>query len=174
MQPVGPAWHTVPMGDLVPFTDNFEDLSNLQGFQFEFHCERCGNGYRSPYVKNVKETAKETGRGLLRAAGGLFGGKLNDLSYAADSMMYNRETNSKAKDEALRSAVEAVRPNFKQCRGCGDWVCLPVCWNDEVGQCVNCSPFVAEEISKAQAAAQIEQIQEKVKQKGHEAPARAG
>ena len=165
MQPVGPAWHTVPMGDLVPFTDNFEDLSNLQGFQFEFHCERCGNGYRSPYVKNVKETAKETGRGLLRAAGGLFGGKLNDLSYAADSMMYNRETNSKAKDEALRSAVEAVRPNFKQCRGCGDWVCLPVCWNDEVGQCVNCSPFVAEEISKAQAAAQIEQIQEKVKQK---------
>jgi RNA polymerase subunit RPABC4/transcription elongation factor Spt4 len=43
-------------------------------------------------------------------------------------------------------------------------VCNTVCWNAEVGQCVKCSPFVAEEISKAQAAAQIEQIQEKVKE----------
>lgn len=147
------------MAGIVPFTDNFDDLSNFEGYQFEFKCERCGNGYRSPYVPDVKEK----GRGLLRAAGGLLGGGLDRLSDAADSMQWNRGTNSKAKDKALADAVEAVRGEFKQCRGCGDWVCIHVCWNHEVGQCVNCSPFVAEEISRAQAAAQVEQIREKAK-----------
>ena len=27
---------------VIEFTDNFEDLSTDQGFQFKFHCERCG------------------------------------------------------------------------------------------------------------------------------------
>ena len=147
------------MAGIVPFTDNFDDLSNMEGYQFEFKCERCGNGYRSPFVPDIKEK----GRGLLRAAGGLLGGELDRLSSAADSMRWNRGTNSKAKDKALAEAVEAVRDEFKQCRGCGDWVCIHVCWNHEVGQCVNCSPFVAEEISRAQAAAQVEQIHEKAK-----------
>ncbi len=58
------------MSEIVPFTDNFSDLSNQQGYQFEFHCERCGNGYRSPFQNNVKEQ----GRGFLRAANSLLGG----------------------------------------------------------------------------------------------------
>lgn len=147
------------MSGIVPFTDNFNDLSNQEGYQFEFMCERCGNGYRSPFVPDLKEK----GRGLLRAAGDIFGGQVGRLGNAADSLSWNRGTNSKAKDKALAEAVEAVKDEFVQCRGCGNWVCHQVCWNDGVGQCVMCSPFVAEEISKAQAAAQIEQIHEKVK-----------
>jgi hypothetical protein len=27
----------------IEFTDNFEDLSTDQGFQFKFRCERCGD-----------------------------------------------------------------------------------------------------------------------------------
>lgn len=148
------------MTGIVPFTDNYDDLSNMEGYQFEFHCEHCGNGYRSPYVADVKEK----GRGLLRAAGSLFGGGVDRLASAADSLDLDRGTNSKAKDKALAEAVEAVKDEFVQCRGCGNWVCKTVCWNDEIGQCVECSPFVAEELSKAQAAAQLEQIQEKVKE----------
>lgn len=148
------------MSGIVPFTDNFDDLSNMEGYQFEFRCERCGNGYRSPYVPDIKEK----GRGILRAAGGLLGGGLGRLADAADSMSYDRGTNSKAKDKALADAVEAVRDEFKQCRGCGDWVCKHVCWNHDVGQCVQCSPFIAEEISRAQAQAQVEQIRERVKE----------
>ena len=132
-----------PMSQIVPFTDNFSDLSNLEGYQFEFHCERCGNGYRSPYVKNIKEQ----GRGFLRAANSLLGGKLNQISGAAETLSYDRGTNSKQKDKALADAVEAVKDQFKQCRGCGNWVCVAVCWNAEVGQCSMCSPFVTEEIS---------------------------
>jgi hypothetical protein len=30
------------MSEHVPFTDNFSDLSNADGYQFEFRCERCG------------------------------------------------------------------------------------------------------------------------------------
>jgi hypothetical protein len=148
------------MGDNnVAFTDNIRDLSNENGFQFEFVCERCGNGYRSEYDRNVTET----GRGLLRAAGSLFGGRFSQLSGAAETLQYDRATNSPAKDKAMRSAVEAVKDEFKQCRGCGNWVCVQVCWNHEIGQCLVCSPSVAEEVSRAQAAAQVQQVWDKAK-----------
>src|SRR5690348_7578828 len=82
------------VADVVPFTDNFSDISNTQGYQFEFRCERCGNGYRSAFQRD----AVETGRGVLRAVGSFFGGKLQDLSYSADQWRYDRATNSAAKD----------------------------------------------------------------------------
>jgi membrane protease subunit (stomatin/prohibitin family) len=148
------------VSDIIGFTDNIRDLSNENGFQFEFVCERCGNGYRSPFANN----AMEKGRGLLRGAGSLFGGKLAELSYATQQLAYDRGTNSKAKDKAMTSAVDSVKDQFKQCRGCGNWVCVPVCWNHEIGQCLVCSPSIAEEISRAQAQAQIEQVQQKVRE----------
>lgn len=142
------------VGNLVPFTDNFNDLSNAEGYQFEFRCERCGNGYRSAYQRDKVEM----GRGMLRAVGSLFGGKLEELSYATQQWRYDRATNSPAKDKALAHAVEEVQGKFRQCRGCGDWMCVTVCWNDEVGQCLRCSPSVAEEVARAQGAAQRDQI----------------
>jgi hypothetical protein len=147
------------MSDIVPFTDNVTDLSNTEGYQFEFHCERCGNGYRSPFQADIVER----GRGMLRAAGNLFGGALSGVTNAADSAL-DRGTNSAAKDKALAAAVEAVRPHFRQCRACGNWVCADVCWNEQIGQCATCSPFVVDELSRAQAAAQVEQIREKVRE----------
>src|SRR2546429_6194063 len=101
------------MGNLVPFTDNFSDLSNAEGYQFEFHCERCGNGYRSAFQRDKVEM----GRGLLRAVGSLFGGQLAELSSSAEQWRYDRATNSAAKDRALGNAVEDVRDKFRQCRG---------------------------------------------------------
>jgi hypothetical protein len=37
------------MAELIEFTGNYNDLSTQQGFQWEFFCERCGNGYRSAF-----------------------------------------------------------------------------------------------------------------------------
>jgi hypothetical protein len=145
--------------DAVPFTDNYSDLSNTEGYQFEFFCERCGNGYRSPFEADIVEK----GRGMLRAAGGLFGGALSNITNAADTAL-DRGTNSAAKDKALAEAVAAISPQFRQCRACGNWVCADVCWNEEIGQCATCSPFVVDELSRAQAAAQVEQIQQKVRE----------
>lgn len=149
------------MSEIVSFTQNFNDLSNSTGYQFEFFCERCGNGHRSPF----KRDAIASGGRLLRGLGSLtekFG--MADKLGNASHEFYDRMTGSAAKDEALEEAVEAVRPHFRQCRGCGDWVCHEVCWNEEIGQCLTCSPSVADEISRAQAAAQVEQIQEKARE----------
>ena len=148
------------MSERVHFTDNVRDLSNAEGYQFEFVCERCGNGYRSEFVPDKLER----GKGLLRSAGSLLGGKVADLSNAASQFQWDRATNSKAKDKALAKAVEACKDEFRQCRGCGDWVCKAVCWNEELGQYLTCSPSVAEELSRAQAQAQVEQIQERVRE----------
>ena len=145
------------MGGHIPFTDNYRDLGNEKGFQFEFVCERCGNGYRSEFVTNKREL----GKGLLRGAGSLLGGRLAELSNAAET--FDRSTNSPAKDKALEEAVEEISKEFHQCRGCGNWVCDPVCWNKEIGQCLNCSPSIAEELARAQASTQVEQMREKVK-----------
>ncbi len=145
------------MGDMVAFTDNINDLSNTEGYQFEFICERCGNGHRSEFMRDKKSL----GKGLLRGAGSLIGGKVADLSYAAETVTWDRGTNSAAKDKAMRQAVDSVKGQFKQCRGCGNWVCVDVCWNGEIGQCLVCSPSVADELSRAQAAAQVDQIREK-------------
>ena len=34
---------------VIKFTDNYEDLSTDQGFQFKFRCERCGDGFMSSF-----------------------------------------------------------------------------------------------------------------------------
>lgn len=138
----------------VPFTDNYRDLSNINGFQFEFHCERCGNGYRSAYQRD----AISTGQGILRSVSGMFGGALGSISNAASEFTLNRGTNSGAKDRALAQAVEEISGRFEQCRGCGQWVCGEVCWNGEVGQCAQCSPVVADEVAQLQAQVRRDQI----------------
>jgi len=38
---------SLPSGTMVFFTDNYQDRSTSGGYQFEFYCMRCGNGYRS-------------------------------------------------------------------------------------------------------------------------------
>ena len=44
-------------------------------------------------------------------------------------------------------------------------MCADQCWNEEIGQCLRCSPSVAEEVSRAQAAAQRDQIWDQARTK---------
>ena len=37
------------MSEPIEFTRNYSGQSNQHGFQFEFNCDRCGNGFRSQY-----------------------------------------------------------------------------------------------------------------------------
>lgn len=141
---------------MVPFTSNYVDRSNEFGYQFEFHCQRCGNGYQSSFQKS----ATSMGGGLLRAAGGLFGGILGNAGYTGESVA--EMMRGPARDKALAAAVEEMRPYFMQCRRCGEWVCKEICWNDTTGLCTICSPKLQQEIAAAQAQAQIAQVQEKV------------
>ena len=72
------------MAGMIFFTDNYQDRSTNDGYQFEFFCRRCGNGYSSSFQHSV------TGFGgrLLRLGGDLVGGavgeKAQQLSWDAE------------------------------------------------------------------------------------------
>jgi hypothetical protein len=145
------------MTDHIPFTDNVTDLSNENGYQFEFRCERCGNGFRSAFRHDPRSTGQKLARGLS----GLLGGSFAEVGYMADRLL-DRGTNSPAKDAALRAATAEIAPRFHQCRGCSDWVCGDGCWNSDIGQCVRCSPVVVEELAQLQAEARRAQLRERL------------
>ena len=55
---------------LIQFTRNHSDHSTDKGYQFEFFCDRCGNGFMSEFKASVTGYATS----FLRAAGEVFGG----------------------------------------------------------------------------------------------------
>jgi hypothetical protein len=141
----------------VRFTDNYTDHSTESGYQFEFFCERCGNGYKSAFQASAIGMGSKVARGL----GGLLGGGgLSNLGYAGQEA--KDLTGSQAKDKALAKAVEEMEPYFKQCHKCGQWVCNEICWNEEYGLCVNDAPKLEQELAGMQSQAQLQQVQEKV------------
>lgn len=150
------------MGDMVFFTDNYQDHSTDEGYQFEFFCERCGNGHTSPFQHSV------TGFGgkLLQMGGDLVGGEIGgkaaNLGWDAQWLRGGRRGSTR--DKALGRAVEQMQPHFVQCHRCTQWVCKAICWNTERGMCTNCAPKLDQEIAGMQAAAQVDQLNEKIRQ----------
>ncbi len=65
---------------MIQFTRNYADRSNDSGFQFEFQCDKCGNGHMSRFITNTIGMAA----GFLKAAGSFFGGALSRAAYAGD------------------------------------------------------------------------------------------
>lgn len=133
------------MSQHVDFTDNHQDLSTDKGFQFKFFCERCGNGTLSSYKPNALGVAT----GVLQAAGSLFGGLFG--SAAGSTYEIQRAIGGKAHDDALREAVNEIRPRFVQCRRCGNWTCREICFNPTANLCKNCAPIAEEEESAIRA-----------------------
>jgi hypothetical protein len=142
---------------LIAFTKNHQDLSTDVGYQFKFFCDKCGNGYMSPFIRSTVKTAGS----LLRGAGQLLGGFLG--SAGANSYEIQRMVGGKEHDGAFRQAVEEARAHFKQCSRCGLWVCPENCWNSERGLCEVCAPNLEEERAAAQATAVREQVWQKAR-----------
>jgi hypothetical protein len=141
----------------IPFTGNYQDLSSNRGFQFKFFCEKCGNGYASTFKANTLGGVA----GVANAAAGLLGGIFGRAAGAAHQL--ESLVAGPQHDAALKEATEEIRPLFKQCTRCGQWVCEPVCWNKTAGLCETCAPDVDEEIAAAQAQAARDQAVEKAK-----------
>ncbi len=140
---------------VIEFTDNYDDLSTDQGFQFKFYCERCGNGYMSEFQGFTAGKAT----GLFRAAAGLLGGSAHRIADSAYEIQ--RAIGGPAHDRALKAAIAEIRPHFHQCSRCGEWVC-DVCWNASVALCENCAPDTQEEIAAMQQEARLEQLRERI------------
>ncbi|WP_243708548.1 hypothetical protein [Actinomadura sp. GC306] len=148
---------------MVPFTSNYRDRSNSDGFQFEFFCQRCRNGHTSSFQRSI------TGFGgkLLQMGGGLLGGQAgaqaSRLGRQAQGLHGSRQRGA-ARDKALAKAVEEVSAQFEQCGRCGTWVCGQVCWNGERGLCVKCAPKLGQEVAGMQAEAQRRQLNERIRE----------
>jgi len=140
------------MSDKIMFTKNYSDLSTNQGFQFEFFCDRCGSGFRTPFQASTLSTLT----GVLGAASSLFGGifgQAADMGERARSATWE-----KAHDEAFAKAMDDLRPDFIQCPRCSGWVCRKSCWNVKKGLCKNCSPDLGVEMAAAQSSRTVEEI----------------
>jgi hypothetical protein len=142
----------------IEFTGNYQDLSTDKGYQFKFFCEKCGNGYMSSFNPSKLGMAQSA----LEAAGNLFGGVFGRAASSAYDIQ--RAVGGPAHDSALKEAVAEIRPLFKQCKRCGNWICEPVCFNKKAQLCDRCAPDLEEEMAAAQAEAAKEQVHEKVRQ----------
>ncbi len=144
---------------VIAFTRNYTDHSNNTGYQFEFHCDKCGSGYRSSFHASALGVGSKIARGL----GALFGG--SGLSAAAQAGEYVKDgLRGPAWDSAFQTAIEEIKPRFHQCTRCGIWVCPEVCWNGPRQQCLNCAPDLAKEAASAQAHIAAQQLEEKMRQ----------
>lgn len=143
---------------LIQFTRNYSDHSNERGYQFEFFCDKCGNGYRSSFQANRVGMAA----GFLHAASSIFGGILGDAARGAD---YVKDAlRGEGWDRAFEVAVKEAKPKFRQCTRCGRWVCPEVCWNEKRSLCEECAPDLSEEAAALQAQVAVEQLGQKLRQ----------
>jgi membrane protease subunit (stomatin/prohibitin family) len=147
---------------LIQFVRNYDDLSSDRGYQFKFHCDKCGNGFMTQYETSTIGMAES----VLNAAGSLLGGWGYSAGNAAHEV--ERAVGGKMHDAALARAVEEARPNFRQCGRCGHWVCLQVCWNPNANLCSDCAPDFNQQLAANQAQAKAEaarmQLDEKARQ----------
>ncbi|MBR2742814.1 MAG: zinc ribbon domain-containing protein [Clostridia bacterium] len=152
------------------FTRNHDDLSTEAGFQFEFFCDCCGNGYKSSFVQSStyghRQKTERFGR-MASSLGGLLGGRAGDLGSMLErgsDMLGGRFNDQspewrKEHERAFDAAQREVRPNFKKCPSCNTWVCAD-CWNDEEGLCVECAPREASYVAQARNRAMRRNIDE--------------
>jgi double zinc ribbon protein len=142
----------------IPFTNNYSDRSTDRGFQFQFFCQKCGNGYMSTFQPNRISGIANAANVAASLFGGLFGRAAQSASTIQGYVAGPQH------DSALDAAVKEISPLFKQCTRCGSWVCEPVCWNKKAGLCESCAPDLDEEISAAQAQAARQQAMEKARE----------
>jgi hypothetical protein len=142
------------MPGFTPFTDNYTDLSDERGYQFEFRCDICGSGYRSEFQRSTIGTASSLLGGASNIIGGLWGAR-----NAADTI--KDVTDRGARDDALKKAANEIMPLFKQCPRDHVWV-DETCWNEERGLCINDAPKLATEMEAERASVQLQQMREKM------------
>lgn len=145
------------MAEFIEFTENYSDLSTDRGFQWEFHCERCGNGHRSKFRPSATGLATE----VLDVAGGVLGGIFGTAASVGERV--HSAAWEHAHDEAFAQATKEIKPRFVQCPRCNSWVCRQRCWNESRGLCFDCAPDVAVEAAAAQVEAITEQAVEEVR-----------
>lgn len=138
-------WYAGNMG-LVSFTSSHTDHSTANGYQFEFYCDHCRTGHKTPFQPSSAGIAG----GILRAAGGFFGGAIGRAANVGDQL--KDALRGPARDSAFQKSVEEAKKFFKQCSRCSRWVCPEKCWDASKSVCSACSLQAATQPAAAQAS----------------------
>ena len=152
------------------FTRNYNDRSTEAGFQFEFYCDCCGNGFLSTFRPSSTYDQRQKSQRLGRFAstfGSLLGGKASDLGWAVErgsdlvGDRFNDQSPEwrKEYETSFDEAQAEVRSQFTRCPSCNKWVC-PSCWNEEDGLCIDCAPREASYVAQARNKAMQRNIDE--------------
>jgi len=143
------------MAGFTPFTSNYSDLSDENGYQFEFRCDICGSGYRSEFIRSTLGTAGNILSGASNLLGGFFGSASNVADTAKDI------TDKGARDEALKKASNEIMHFFQRCPRNNLWV-DETCWNEARGLCVSCAPKLAVEMEAERQAVELQQMRQQM------------
>jgi hypothetical protein len=126
------------------FYDHYTDFSSESGFEFEFYCERCGEGWRSAFQRHnpgrLPEALDAASRSILRRRPG-----------GPGVAAFRGAAWDRARDAAFRRAAHQASEQFHHCPAC-HVCCCPRCWNRRASACLACAPR-SEEIVGALAAA---------------------
>lgn len=154
---------------LKPFTKNMTDNSTEAGFEFTFHCDLCGDGFKTAFQQS--KTAKKGGllRHLGQAAsvGASLAGK-SGAGWAAQTgtnIVSERFSGMspqwhKEHEAAFQSAQNEAKEHFHRCAQCKRYVCDND-WNEQEGLCVDDAPREAVEVATARAQKRVADIKEK-------------
>jgi hypothetical protein len=145
------------MAGFTPFTNNYSDLSDENGYQFEFRCDICGSGYRSEFKRSSLGTASS----LLSGASSVLGGMFGSASNAANQV--KNVADRGARDKALEEAANEIMPLFTRCPRNSLWV-DETCWNEARGLCISCAPKLASEMEAERASVEISQMRQAMQQ----------
>jgi len=154
---------------LQSFSDNYEDNSTEEGFQFTFYCDLCREGFKSRFIpaQTAKKKSFFSGLGQAVSIGASLLGK--------DSIGYNVERGAdlfnqrfegmssewhKEHEQAFQIAQNESKAFFHRCPKCKQWACDND-WNDQEGLCVDCAPRENIEVAAAKAAKMVKDIEVK-------------
>ena len=152
------------------FTRNYNDLSTEAGYQFEFICDCCGNGFKSTFEESTthgKKSKNERFGHMASSIGSLLGGRASNLGWAIErgSDIVNNKFDDRSPEwrkeyeKAFDNAQEEVKSKFKKCPSCNKWVCAD-CWNEDENLCTECAPREASYVAKARSQAMQRNIDE--------------
>ncbi|MCL2784395.1 MAG: zinc ribbon domain-containing protein [Propionibacteriaceae bacterium] len=155
---------------LQAFTRNYHDNSTDAGFQFTLYCDSCNDGYKTSFIESETYKKGKGSRLLGQGAsivGGLLGGKLHDVGYAAErgsSVLSERFDGhspewQKEHEQVFSRAQNEASQHFHRCPSCTSYVC-DQCFNEDEGMCVQCAPRQEIYVAQARADAMRRNIEE--------------
>ena len=145
------------------FTKNYHDNSTEEGFSFTFHCDNCGDGYKTKFIES---STYKSGKGIkllsqgLSLLGNFVGGSARSVASNIErggNILSNRFDGKspdwrREHEKAFVRAQNEAQESFRRCPSCNKYVCS-VCFNDDEGLCVACAPRENVYIAKTKADA---------------------